>query len=90
MRYRLVIFDMDGTLTEELLDFAAIRRDIGLPEEGGILEHLARMEGEARAREAGFRFRPPACQVCPKRRRILPPIPSGVVTVPIRTNPSRA
>ncbi len=41
--YRLVIFDMDGTLTHELLDFDQIRRDIGLPPDGGILEHLAQM-----------------------------------------------
>jgi HAD superfamily hydrolase (TIGR01509 family) len=54
VRYGLVIFDMDGTLTEELLDFEAIRRDIGLPAEGGILEHLSRMEGEARARAEGI------------------------------------
>lgn len=50
MPYRLVIFDMDGTLTEELLDFDAIRRDIGLPKEGGILEHLSHMTGETLAR----------------------------------------
>src|SRR5690349_13572337 len=38
MPYSLAIFDMDGTLTSERLDFAAIRRDIGLPAEGGIIE----------------------------------------------------
>lgn len=48
MKYQLVIFDMDGTLTEELLDFAQIRRDIGLPADGGILEHLRAMPAEAR------------------------------------------
>jgi HAD superfamily hydrolase (TIGR01509 family) len=50
MKYQLVIFDMDGTLTEELLDFAAIRRDMGLPGPGGILEQLALMEASARAK----------------------------------------
>jgi phosphoglycolate phosphatase-like HAD superfamily hydrolase len=41
---------MDGTLTEELLDFPAIRRDIGLPDEGGILEHIHRMSESDKAR----------------------------------------
>jgi phosphoglycolate phosphatase-like HAD superfamily hydrolase len=41
---------MDGTLTEELLDFDLIRRDIGLPAEGGILEHLAGMPPPDRRR----------------------------------------
>ncbi len=50
LRYTLAIFDMDGTLTEELLDFPAIRWEIGLPEEGGILEHLAVMEPQDRGR----------------------------------------
>jgi HAD superfamily hydrolase (TIGR01549 family) len=48
MRYQLAIFDMDGTLTEELIDFAAIRRDLGTPGERGILEHLAGLTGEER------------------------------------------
>ena len=41
MPYRLAIFDMDGTLTEELLDFAAIRSDLGLSEKCPILEAIA-------------------------------------------------
>jgi HAD superfamily hydrolase (TIGR01509 family) len=48
-RYRQVIFDMDGTLTEELLDFDAIRRDIGLPATGGILEHITHMPPDQQA-----------------------------------------
>jgi len=35
-----VIFDMDGTLTEPLLDFAAIRRELHLPADVGILEAI--------------------------------------------------
>jgi HAD superfamily hydrolase (TIGR01549 family) len=49
-RYPLVIFDMDGTLTEELLDFAAIRREIGVPEGAGILEHILHLTGAAKER----------------------------------------
>ncbi|HVT81252.1 MAG TPA: HAD-IA family hydrolase [Phycisphaerae bacterium] len=49
-RYPLVIFDMDGTLTEELLDFAAIRGEIGVSEGAGILEHILRLQGEERER----------------------------------------
>ncbi|MGN6366753.1 MAG: HAD family hydrolase [Phycisphaerae bacterium] len=53
--YGLVIFDMDGTLTEELLDFGAIRGEIGVPsEEVGILEHISSLAGEARARAEGI------------------------------------
>jgi HAD superfamily hydrolase (TIGR01549 family) len=75
MRYGLVIFDMDGTLTEELLDFAAIRREIGLAEKGGILEGIAglaeelRVRGEAilerheMAAAEGCRLRPGAMEV---------------------------
>ena len=48
--YRLVIFDMDGTLTEELLNFDAIRAEIGLPEKAPILEHIAQLSPPARAR----------------------------------------
>ena len=42
---------MDGTLTEELLDFAAIREEIGVPSEvKGILEHIAELGEEERRR----------------------------------------
>ena len=48
MRYQLAIFDMDGTLTEELLDFEAIRREIGLPEKAPIIEHIALLDPDRR------------------------------------------
>lgn len=38
---RAILFDMDGTLTEPLLDFDQIRRDMGIS--GPILEALAKM-----------------------------------------------
>jgi HAD superfamily hydrolase (TIGR01549 family) len=49
-RYALVIFDMDGTLTEELLDFAAIRAEMGLPEKAPILESMAALPAKERSR----------------------------------------
>lgn len=49
-RYALVIFDMDGTLTDELLDFAVIRAEMGVPAKVPILEHLATLPKEQRAR----------------------------------------
>lgn len=37
------VFDMDGTLTVAVHDFAAIRRELSIPEESDILVHLARL-----------------------------------------------
>jgi HAD superfamily hydrolase (TIGR01549 family) len=66
MRYELVIFDMDGTLTQELLDFAAIRREIGLPEKAPILESIARMPAKERRRaeEILHRYETSAAETC--------------------------
>jgi HAD superfamily hydrolase (TIGR01509 family) len=47
--HRAVIFDLDGTLTEPLLDFDAMRAEIGLPP-GPILEQLAHADAATRAR----------------------------------------
>jgi len=38
--FQAVIFDMDGTLIEPLLDFAEIRRVLGIHPQAGILESL--------------------------------------------------
>jgi HAD superfamily hydrolase (TIGR01509 family) len=43
MTVRGVIFDMDGTLVDSMLDFEAIRSDMGLPSGQPILEALANM-----------------------------------------------
>jgi len=40
-RRRHWIFDLDGTLTHPVHDFAAIRRELGVPDQAPILEHLA-------------------------------------------------
>jgi HAD superfamily hydrolase (TIGR01509 family) len=50
MAPRGVIFDLDGTLTEPLLDFEAIRRELGLPAGVPILEALAPLDAGARQR----------------------------------------
>lgn len=47
MAKRAVIFDLDGTLTLPLLDFDAIRREIGIT--GSILEAMAEMTPGRRA-----------------------------------------
>ena len=44
-----VIFDMDGTLTEPTIDFAAMRADLELPT-GDILAHVESLSGVARER----------------------------------------
>lgn len=47
------VFDMDGTLTVAVHDFAAIRRALGIPAEQDILHHLAALpEAEAAAKHA--------------------------------------
>jgi HAD superfamily hydrolase (TIGR01509 family) len=48
MKYHAVIFDMDGTLIEPLLDFAQIRADLGIASDVGILEGLDAMSPEQR------------------------------------------
>lgn len=46
---RAVIFNLDGTLTEPLLDFEAIRREIGLAPGRPILEALTERDAHFRA-----------------------------------------
>lgn len=45
-----VIFDLDGTLTEPLLDFEAIRREVGIASGLPILEALESFDTASRAR----------------------------------------
>ncbi len=52
-RYRHWVFDMDGTLTIAVHDFAAIREALDIPPEDDILHHLAALPGvEAAAKHA--------------------------------------
>src|SRR5947209_3360490 len=46
---RGVVFDLDGTLVVQELDFEAMRREIGLPSGTPLLEALEGMGPEARA-----------------------------------------
>lgn len=49
--YQAILFDLDGTLVDTRLDFAALRRELGFPDGIGVLEHLAALDdpGPARA-----------------------------------------
>lgn len=48
---RLIIFDMDGTITRPFLDFDAIKREIGAPPDMLVLEFLKGLKGEERERK---------------------------------------
>jgi HAD superfamily hydrolase (TIGR01509 family) len=48
-RVRGVVFDLDGTLVVEELDFDAMRREIGLPPGTPLLEAVEHLNGPARA-----------------------------------------
>jgi len=54
---RAVIFDLDGTLTEPVLDFDAIRAEIGLPDGVPILEHLEQVTATQRAHAEAIMLR---------------------------------
>ena len=54
---RAVIFDLDGTLTEPILDFDAMRAEIGLPEGVPILEQLEGLTAAQRAHAEGILLR---------------------------------
>jgi len=49
---RGLIFDLDGTLVDSGLDFAAIRRETGFPETVGLLEHLQQVTDPRHRAEA--------------------------------------
>ena len=48
-RYQAVIFDMDGTLIEQAIDFMSLRAELGVPDGIGILEHMATMAADERS-----------------------------------------
>jgi HAD superfamily hydrolase (TIGR01509 family) len=49
MSIKVVIFDLDGTITQPYFDFDAIRQEIGLPKDSGpVLESMAKMSPQQR------------------------------------------
>ena len=52
MKIRGVVFDLDGTLVSQELDFEAIRHDMGLPTGTPLLEALDQMAPAERDRAA--------------------------------------
>lgn len=50
------VFDLDGTLTLAVHDFAAIRRHLGIPEQADILHHLAELPATERADKHAWLF----------------------------------
>src|SRR5258708_22844437 len=50
MRLRGIVFDLDGTLVHQELDFEAMRREIGVPSGTPLLETLAALSEPDRAR----------------------------------------
>jgi HAD superfamily hydrolase (TIGR01509 family) len=94
MPLRLVIFDLDGTLLEPMLDFAAVRAEIGLPPAAPILEAMACMDdaGQARARAILDRREAEAAgrsQLMPGARDLVAHLRSRGIKVAVLTRNSR-
>jgi len=66
-QFQLVIFDMDGTLIEQTLDFKAIRAELGIAPDEGILEAIETMPAEQRA-GARKRLGEIECRTAPNAR----------------------
>lgn len=50
------VFDLDGTLTLAVHDFAVIRRHLGIPEQADILHHLAELPATEREAKHAWLF----------------------------------
>lgn len=46
MAYRAIIFDLDGTVTKPVIDFPAMKRELGIRPDQFILEHIDSLQGE--------------------------------------------
>src|SRR5437016_3463277 len=85
---------MDGTLTQELLDFDAIRAEIGLGA-GGILEQIAHMNTVDRARAEEILHRhemtaADACELQPRAMETLAELKRRGITTALLTRNSGA
>ena len=94
MALRLVIFDLDGTLLVQGLDFEAIRTEIGLPPIVPILETMDAIEPAARRRAFDILDRreaeaAAASQLMPGTREILAYLRGQRIKVGVLTRNSR-
>jgi HAD superfamily hydrolase (TIGR01509 family) len=51
-RLKAIIFDLDGTLVDSRLDFAAMRQELNAPADIGLLEHVANLPTRSEQAEA--------------------------------------
>lgn len=88
-----VIFDMDGTLTRQNLDFAAIRREIGLGPEP-VLETINQMAAADRIRAEAILERHEAeaaanCELQPSAEEVIQEIRARGIAAVLMTRNSR-
>jgi len=94
MPLKLVIFDLDGTLLAQALDFGAIRTEIGLPPVVPILETMESLEPAARERAFAILDRHEAeaaarSELMPGAREILAYLRSRGIRTAVLTRNSR-
>lgn len=92
-RRQAVIFDMDGTLIRQNLDFDLIRREIGLGE-GPVLEAIAKMSVDEASRAAGILERheavaAEACELQDGAVEVVEALRSRAISVALMTRNSR-
>lgn len=94
-RFEAVAFDLDGTLVDSALDFAAIRREIGCPSGLGLLEFIESLQdpdAEAEAHAVVHRFEmvgAASARWMPGARELLEILRERSVPVAILTRNSR-
>jgi HAD superfamily hydrolase (TIGR01509 family) len=95
MALKLVIFDLDGTLLEAMLDFGAVRAEIGLPPTTPILEAIAALSDTEQTRARAILDRHEAAVaerscLMPGARELLVHLRERGVKVAVLTRNSRA